>query len=172
MMNILVTFASKHGATEGIAEHIAARLQARGHDADVRPIDAVAALGVYDAMVIGSGVYFGAWLKDAAEFVRRNQALLAAHPVWLFSSGPTGQGSKDAEVPPKPVAELEAAIHPRDHRIFFGALNHERLSWPERMVLRAVHAPEGDYRDWSAIEAWAESIAQALTPAATAISPA
>jgi menaquinone-dependent protoporphyrinogen oxidase len=172
MMNVLVTFASKHGATEGIAEHIAAKLQALGHDADVRPIDAVETLGVYDAMVIGSGVYFGAWLKDATEFVRRNQALLAAHPVWLFSSGPTGQESKDAETQPRQIAELERAIHPRDHRIFFGALTHEKLSLPERMIIRAVHAPEGDYRDWSAVEAWAESIAQALTPAAAAVRPA
>jgi hypothetical protein len=30
------------------------------------------------------------------------------------------------------------------------------------MMVKAVRAPEGDFRDWQAIEAWATSIAHAL----------
>ena len=51
---------------------------------------------------------------------------------------------------------------PRDQRIFFGALDHHKLSFAERMMAKAVRAPEGDFRDWEAIEAWAESIARDL----------
>jgi menaquinone-dependent protoporphyrinogen oxidase len=60
------------------------------------------------------------------------------------------------------MAEFRRAIRPRDERIFFGAAYHRKLSFPERMVLKAVHAPEGDYRDWQAIDAWAASIAREL----------
>jgi menaquinone-dependent protoporphyrinogen oxidase len=163
-MTILVAYLSKHGSTKGIAERITAKLQQLGMDTDLRPIDAVEALAAYDAFVIGSAVYYGAWLKDAVEFVRHNQAALVERPVWLFSSGPLGHEAKDAEEEPKQIAELQQAIHPRDHRVFFGALDHTKLSFFERTVVKTVHAPEGDYRDWGAVEAWAESIAHALTP--------
>jgi menaquinone-dependent protoporphyrinogen IX oxidase len=45
--------------------------------------------------VIGSGVYYGSWLKEATEWVHRNQAVLAERPVWLFSVGPLGVEVKD-----------------------------------------------------------------------------
>jgi hypothetical protein len=35
----------------------------------------------------------------------------------------------------------------------------------ERVVVKGVRAPDGDFRDWNAIEEWAESIAHALQPA-------
>jgi menaquinone-dependent protoporphyrinogen oxidase len=37
-MKILVTHASRHGSTAGIAERIAATLRAAGHDAEERPV--------------------------------------------------------------------------------------------------------------------------------------
>ena len=40
-MNVLVAYATKHGATEGIAERIAVRLIAAGLLADVKPCKAV-----------------------------------------------------------------------------------------------------------------------------------
>jgi menaquinone-dependent protoporphyrinogen oxidase len=59
---------------------------------------------------------------------------------------------------PKEMAGFRKAIRPRDERIFFGALDYHKLSFPERMVMKAMRAPEGDFRDWPAIEAWAASI--------------
>ena len=40
-MNVLVAFATKYGATQGIAERIALRLNAAGLRADVEPFKAV-----------------------------------------------------------------------------------------------------------------------------------
>ena len=161
-MSILVAYASKHGATRGIAEHIAQTLRDRGREADVVPMDAVEHLGTYDAVVLGSAVYYGSWMKEAVEFVRRNRAALAERPVWLFSSGPLGTEVHDSEEQPKEIGELQAAIGTRGHRLFFGALDPHVLSFPERMVVKAVRAPEGDFRDWEAIDAWAEGIAREL----------
>jgi hypothetical protein len=39
----------------------------------------------------------------------------------------------------------------------------------ERMVVKGVRAPDGDFRDWVAIEEWAESIANALTSISASI---
>ncbi len=161
-MTVLVAYASKHGSTQGIAERIAGKLRQLGKQAEARPVDAVKDAGSYEAFVIGSAIYFGSWMKEATEFVHRNQAALVGRPVWLFSVGPLGVDFMDDEQQPKEKAEFQETIGPRDHRVFFGALDHNRLSFTERMMAKAVRAPEGDYRDWPAIEAWAESIARDL----------
>ncbi|TMD67341.1 MAG: protoporphyrinogen oxidase [Chloroflexi bacterium] len=161
-MTVLVAYASKHGSTQGITERIAEQLRQMGKQAEARPVEDVTDPGSYEAFVIGSAVYYGSWLKEATEWVHRHQAILSSHPVWLFSVGPLGAEVKDAEPQPKEMAEFEQVLRPRDQRIFFGALDHKSLSFAERMVVKAVRAPEGDFRDWQAIEAWAANIAQDL----------
>ena len=161
-MTVLVAYASKHGSTQGIAQRIAEQLRQLGIQAEARPLDEVWDPGSYEALVIGSAIYYGSWMKEATEWVHRNQAVLARRPVWLFSVGPLGTEVKDAEQQPKEMAEFQQAIRPREQRVFFGALDHQRLSFAERMVVKAVRAPEGDFRDWQAIDAWAASIARAL----------
>jgi menaquinone-dependent protoporphyrinogen oxidase len=161
-MSILVAYASKHGSTQGIAERIAEQLRQLGKQAEARPVEAVEDPGSYESLVIGSAVYYGSWLKEATEWVHRNRAVLARRPVWLFSSGPLGTEVQDAEQQPKEMAEFRETIAPRDQRIFFGALDPSRLSFAERMMVKAVRAPAGDFRDWEAVEAWAASIARDL----------
>jgi menaquinone-dependent protoporphyrinogen oxidase len=162
-MTILVAYASKHGATQGIAERIAETLRQAGNKTTLRSVEVVEQLESYEAFVIGSAIYYGAWLKEAATFVRHNRAALAMRPLWLFSSGPLGEAVQDGEPQPKEITEFRAALQPRDHRIFFGALDHATLSFAERMVTKAVRAPQGDFRNWNAIAAWAEGIGTALS---------
>lgn len=170
-MAVLVTYASKHGATQGIAERIAQQLQAIGRVVELQPISADVSPVRYEAVVIGSAVYYGSWLKEATDYVRRHQPSLADRPVWLFSDGPLGAEVKDGESQPKELAEFQKAIHPRDHQLFFGALDHSKLSFPERMIIKAVRASEGDFRDWAGIDAWAAGIAHQLPLTKTAPIP-
>jgi menaquinone-dependent protoporphyrinogen oxidase len=173
-MSILVAYASKHGATGEIAERIAENLREAGQDADARPVQAADNLGDYEGFVLGSAAYMGHWLKDAAAFVRKNQDLLAQRPVWLFSSGPLGTETTDAKgvdlhsaAEPTELPEFQEAIHPRGHRVFFGVLDPDKLSFTERSLrkLPAARAilPEGDFRDWNEIQEWAYGIAKELT---------
>jgi menaquinone-dependent protoporphyrinogen oxidase len=170
-MKVLVAYASKYGSTKGIAEFIGEKLRQRGIEADVLEVGAVRDAGVYDAFVIGSAVYMFHWLKDARQFISRNRALLASRPVWLFSSGPTGSKATDSkgrdlrEVSgPKEISELRESISPRDHRVFFGALYRDRLKGTSGWFARWIPKEgEGDFRNWSEIEAWTNSIAEALS---------
>jgi menaquinone-dependent protoporphyrinogen oxidase len=178
-MHVLVAYASRHGATQGIAERIAETLVKAGIQAEARPVSEVKSLAGYDALVIGSAAYMFKWLKDASAFVRRNRAVLAAKPVWFFSSGPTG-GPLDAKgrdqkltTVPKDAVELAEAVHARDLRIFFGAYSRDRkpVGLAERFmsVMPAMEGvPEGDFRDWPDIEAWASGIAEELSLVAPA----
>ena len=167
-MKVLVAYASKYGATQGIAERIGEVLRRRGLEADVvRCKDVEDATG-YDAYVVGSAAYMFRWRKDARKFVRRNLDVLAARPVWLFSSGPVGTDAVDAKghdvlagAVPKEFAEFEPAIGPRGMQVFFGAFQLEKLRGVDRMAkwAPADAMPVGDFRDWAAIEAWANAIA-------------
>jgi menaquinone-dependent protoporphyrinogen oxidase len=160
---ILVAYASKHGATEGIARHIADRLTERDEPAEARSVTEIDAFEGPDAVVLGSAVYAGSWRKEAVEFVDAHADELAGIPVWLFSSGPLGDDVVDEEEQPKQLAEIRERISPRAHRMFFGALDRGKLSFGERMIVKAVKAPDGDYRNWDDITAWADSIADSLT---------
>jgi menaquinone-dependent protoporphyrinogen oxidase len=165
-MNVLVAYGSKHGATKGIAERIAAQLRAEGQQAAAQPVEAVGDLGGYDAFVIGSAVYADRWTREATEFVQRHRAMLASRPVWLFSSGPIGtMATRHEPVEPKGVTAIRRALSPQDHRVFFGAwdrskLDRSKLGFAERIVAKRL--PQGDFRDWAAIEAWADGIAREL----------
>jgi menaquinone-dependent protoporphyrinogen oxidase len=157
-MTVLVTYASKHGSTQGIAEAIGDRLRERGLDAQVRPVREVKDLERYDTVVLGSAVYLGAWLKEAQTFLDRNEGSLRRMPVWLFSSGPTADDPMDLAVSVKTRQRLDA-LGARDHHLFRAALDPKRLNLLERGAIKAAKSPIGDFRDWSDIERWADSIA-------------
>lgn len=55
-----------------------------------------------------------------------------------------------------------AATGAYEHRIFGGRLERERLGRAERLMVRALRAPYGDFRDWEQIRGWARSIADGL----------
>jgi menaquinone-dependent protoporphyrinogen oxidase len=161
MMRVLVTAASKYGATAEIAAAIAEVLDEHGLEATVLPPKQVKGVDGYDAVVVGSAVYAGHWLKPARELVERLGNELAGRPVWLFSSGPVGDPPKPEE-DPVDVADLLAATGAREHRIFAGKLVRKQLSFPERAIVSALRVPEGDFRDWTEIRQWAAGIADAM----------
>jgi menaquinone-dependent protoporphyrinogen oxidase len=161
MMRVLVTAATKYGATTEIAAAIAEVLGDHGLEATVFPPDQVEEVDGYDAVVVGSAVYAGHWLKPARELVDRLGSELAKRPVWLFSSGPVGDPPKPEE-DPVDVADLLAATGAREHRIFAGKLVRKQLTFPERAIVSALRVPEGDFRDWTEIHRWAAGIADTL----------
>ena len=120
-MRVLVTAATKYGATGEIAQAIGEVFTERGWDAMVVPPDQVKAVDGFDVVVLGSAVYAGHWLKPARELVDRSGDALAARPVWLFSSGPIGDPPKPEE-DPVDVAEIMQATKAREHRVFAGTL--------------------------------------------------
>jgi len=161
-MRVLVSAAGRHGATEEIAAAIGRALVEGGLDADVRPVERVLDVEPYDAVVLGSAIYYGKWVEPARRFLERHAGELSARPVWLFSSGPLGDPLRPAEEQPVDAAELVAAVGAREHRLFAGRLERGRLGLRERAVVRAVGAAEGDFRDWAAIAEWAAGISATL----------
>lgn len=161
-MKILVAVASRHGSTREIADAIADELRASGHAVARRDAHDVDLDDAYDAAIVGSAIYLGSWLADARQFVTRNRARLATVPVWLFSSGPLGADHSQPKENPIHLAELMQLTGAREHRIWVGKLDRSQLGLGERLIARMVRAPEGDFRDWGAVRAWAREIALVL----------
>lgn len=168
--HVLVASASRHGATDEIATAIGDALRRAGLRVTVSSPDRVATLDGCDAVILGSAVYVGRWLEPARRFIELHREALTARPVWLFSSGPIGDPPKPQEDPAE-VGALLAATGARAHRVFPGKLDRGVLGMAERLIASAVRAPDGDYRPWPEIDAWAESISGALREPALAATP-
>lgn len=161
-MKVLVATESRHGATDEIAATIADVLRDHGHDVDVRRPDEVATVMPYDAFVIGSAIYMGSWLAPARRFLEQHEELLATRPTWLFSSGPIARPTGHAAEQPRDLERIAISIGARDHHVFGGRLESRRLGLGERLVARIAHVPNGDFREWEGVVAWATAVGRTL----------
>lgn len=167
MTRILVAYATKHHSTAEIARSIGEVLQqSNKFEVDVHAVEAVHDISAYDVVILGSAVYVGKWQEEAARFLKNHETQLAERDVWLFSSGPTGEGDpkellKGWELPAdlQPIVDR---IKPRGVTVFHGKLDPEQMNFLERMVTKGVKAPVGDFRDWDMIHDWAKEVAAAV----------
>ncbi|WP_327322606.1 flavodoxin domain-containing protein [Streptomyces sp. NBC_01210] len=166
-MNVLVGYATAHGSTREIAERIGARLGEAGLKADVRPMSEVEDEDAYEAFVLGSAVHGQAWLDAAKDFVHRNSHLFPVRPVWIFSVGMPGAmrgpwrrlaGKEETVI----IDDLPDHIPYRTHRLLSGVIKPSQLPVTGRVIFRLMGLRYGDYRDWPAIDTWADGIAREL----------
>ena len=161
-MKVLVTAGSRHGSTKEIGQEIAAQVRASGHDCEfVNPND-VTSIEEYDAVVIGSAIYVGQWMKEAKDFIERFQDDLTERKVWLFSSGLSDTPSKEANSTPALLSRM-GAVGATEHKRFAGKLVVIQLSVAERAAIMAARGKYGDARDMAAVRRWANRIATALS---------
>jgi len=160
-MHILVTAASKHGATDEVADAIATRIAASGFTVDrLAPADVTSVEG-YDAVVVGSAVYILQWMPEAHDFMERFKDELPAGQVWAFSVG-MNDVPKNSEQDGSRVGPLLTHVKCRELRTFPGRYKPSLLSLRERSIARLARVAEGDFRDWEAIDQWADEIVAAL----------
>lgn len=166
MSTILLSYASEHGATAEIANTIGNLLRYRGLHVHIKRAESVESLANYDVVIIGSAVYLGQWLPPAVDFLNKFADDLSLIPVWVFTSGPTGDGqplkSADVSALPENIQTLMASIKPREIAIFRGKVDLRRLNKTEQRLFKTVGGTKGDFRDWDAIKAWANGLADAL----------
>ncbi len=167
---ILVTYASRAGSTGGVAEAIGQTLAESSALVEVRTMKDVHDLAPYRAVVAGSAIRGAKWLPEAMQFMETHQAALSRRPfaaflVCITLAMPNGEGYRHFVADfLKPV---RAMVKPLSDGLFAGALNYSKLPLiPEGLQMRALSAttrtPEGDYRNWDAIHAWARNLATSL----------
>lgn len=161
---ILVTFASKYGSTQEVAEVVAAVLRESGFAVDLQPARAVQSLDGYSAVVLGAPFYIGSLLKDARQFLSKHAEKLAQLPVALFTLGPTKKEDYEGT-----LGQIDAVLakfpwlKPVAVKMFGGKLDPARLRFPDSLLTKLPASPLHDMpfmdiRDWEAIRAWANSL--------------
>ena len=161
---VLVGYATRAGSTAEVAEQIAATLREAGAAADAFPLAEIADPAGYDAFVLGSAIRAGKLLPEASAFVERHRGTLAGRPVAYFVVCGTLRADTAANrrVVRAYLDPLVALKEPVDVGLFGGAIDTGRLTWPIRLLLRLMRTPEGDWRDWPAVRAWAAALALKL----------
>jgi menaquinone-dependent protoporphyrinogen oxidase len=158
---VLVAYATKMGATAGIAEAIGAELGRGGHEVDVREVGKVGSIEEYDVVVLGSAIYLRRWRPEAVHFLRRHRDELRERQVWLFHSGPLGPDKDQLQKMPGKVDRLAHRIGATPAMTFAGRLDPATAKgflaeWMARTSIA------GDSRDWEQIRAWASDVSAAI----------
>ncbi len=158
---VLVAYASKMGATAGIAEAIGDELRAHGHSVDVLDVANVKDIAPYDAVVLGSAIYIRRWRRAAVQFLRDNIDALRRRQVWLFHSGPVGPDKDEDQTMPSAVRRLAREIGATPAVTFAGRLEPATA---KGIVARRLAAGNlaGDARDWDKIRAWSADVSAAI----------
>lgn len=165
---VLVTYASRYGSTQEVAEAVAATLRVLGMEADCRPMREVRSLEEYSAVVLGTALYMFRLHKDARRFLARLPDALAARPAAIFVLGPFHNDEKEFQGARQ---QLEKELtnfpwfNPVDREVFGGKFDPAALRFPFNLVPVLRKMPASDIRDWEAIRAWAGDLATKLYPA-------
>jgi menaquinone-dependent protoporphyrinogen oxidase len=159
--SVLLTYASRFGSTQEVAETIASTLSEAGLEVDLQPIQEVKSLDRYDAVVLGAAIYNAKWHAEAHQFVTQHQDALAQLPVAIFTLGPLS-ASDAAKRNSHRQLDSELAkypwLKPVVGEIFAGKYDPSKpgLNLFERFL------PARDYRNWDAIRAWASELSARL----------
>lgn len=157
-VKVLVAYATRTGSTAGVAAEIGWILgSTNGNVVDVRPIDNLKDLGAYGGAVVGSAIRGSKWLPEAVDVVSERRESLRQMPVAYFAvclamREDTEENRAEAAAVLDPVREIATPV---DVGLFAGAMDYRQFSLPVRIMMRAIKAPEGDFRDWTAIREWA-----------------
>ncbi|GAP11819.1 flavodoxin [Bellilinea caldifistulae] len=111
-------------------------------------------------MILGSAVRMANWLPEMVDFIKKNQAELGRKPVALFTVHILNLGDNEAsrEARHAYLNSLHPCLNPIDEAFFPGKIDLESLSFVDRLMVKMVKSPIGDFRDWKQIRAWSPVI--------------
>jgi menaquinone-dependent protoporphyrinogen oxidase len=160
---ILVGYATNTGSTKETAEAVAKELEARGLEAEARPLAEAGDLARYDGFVIGAPVNAMAWHPAAQAFVYGNAEALAAKPAAFFLLSVAygvGRGSLR-----KVVAGLldpfKSAVAPVA-TAFFGGFMPKDPPLALRLAFGIKKGAPRDSRNWDEVRAFAALVAKKM----------
>ena len=164
---VLVTYATRYGSTQEVAQAIAETLRKNGVAVETQPIRSIGSIERYSAAVLGVPLYMGRMHKDARRFLAAHRNALTKMPVALFVLGPVQKDEKDW-AGARTQLEKELAKYPWfspvSQQILGGKFDPAKLGFPFSLFPPLRRLPAGDARDWTAIRAWASDLAVSLQP--------
>ena len=163
-MSVLVAYATHSGATRTLAETLAATLEERGVAVELADLQEGPDPAGHDAVVLGSAVRAESFEKTAVNWAKTHLDVLVSRPLAVFScSGSASDPAKGGKQKAPDAFRGSLPLRPVAGTHFPGWVLMERIPVHERMLLKSLRTPTGDFRDLSAVAAWAREIAPQLT---------
>ena len=162
-MTVLVAYATHSGATRTLAETIDATLRELGVEAELADISDGPDPADHDAVILGSAVRVESFEKSAVAWANSHLSVLGARPFAVFScSGSAADPAKGGKQKATDAFLDGLPITPIAVRNFPGWVIMDKIPLHERVLLKSMRTPIGDFRDLPAVAAWAREIAPRL----------
>lgn len=162
---VLIAYDSKHGSTAMVVRQIAGVLCACGYRVDISRARTVDDLSPYDAVVVGSPIYWAKFLPGTQIFLKQHEQALAAMPVAVFAlSTYVDEETKTVNADAKELfvdKELEKvpAIKPVGEVGLFGGAFTLRTLFPvELFSMKLEDFSEGNYLNEAVVVSWSENL--------------
>lgn len=161
---ILVAYASKCGSTAEVAQKVGQVLSQSGVEVEVRSAREVRKMEDYDAVVMGTAIRMNKPLGEMTSFAKKFSKELSQLPTAIFSVGMSMKEdtAENRAETTKFIAPLVDQISTKKSMAMFGGkVDFKTLSPILGFMLSKDTSgamAEGDYRDWNAIDTWANSL--------------
>ncbi len=162
---ILITYTTWTGTTAEVADFIGKKLAEKGWTSDILPIKEVKDIIPYRAIVLGSPIHASHWMKEALSFLQKNATALRDKKTALFNTCLTMRNPAPENINMTLAYNDEARtlVHPESEASFAGTVRYDRLNFFVKFLMKKIiKAPEGDFRNWQAIESWTNEISEKL----------
>ena len=167
---VLVTYATRYGSTQEVAETVATSLRQHGLEVELRPMREVKTLDGYGAVVMGAPLYIGRWPNDVCNFLERFREALVQRAVMVFTLGPTQPDLAEWEGVRTQLQQQMAKyawLQPVSLELFGGRYDPALLRFPDSLLAMLPasplhNLPANDVRDWEAIRAWSDKLVTQL----------
>lgn len=160
---VLVAYETSKGSTAEVAETIAAEIRAAGWDAEAvdmkdspRPED-------YRYVIVGGPIYLGR-IKGVRAFVDGHESALRERLIGAFAVGMSFAVEDEEKQASgrKALDEAIAPLAPAHLGCFAGKIDMEKLSFFEKIAIKMVKSPVGDFRNWAVVKDWAQEVIRAV----------
>ena len=155
---VLVAYASKAGSTIEIANHIAENIAENDKSVDVMPVDKVTDLTAYQTVILGSAIRIGAVLPEVSKFVETNKDILKTKSLNLFVVCMTlnDDNEENRNIVSGYLEPIRKLVQPATEGLFAGVMDLKKLNLIERLMMKSMKTPQGDFRNWDQIDNWAK----------------
>ena len=166
--SVLVTWATRFGSTEEVAQEVAAVLRQSGQAVEARRIADIETIEPYCAIVLGCALYAGHIHRDARRFLAAHRSELLARPVAMFVLGPVHSDEKEWQGARSQLSKELSRLRwftPVALEVFGGRWDPSKMGFPFSWLPGVQRIPVSDARDWEAIRQWAGTLVSLLQQA-------
>ncbi|GAA5262083.1 flavodoxin domain-containing protein [Methanocalculus sp. MC3] len=160
---ILVAYATRAGSTAGVAGAVTEVLRDAGYDVDLSLLNSDLIPEHYDAVILGGPIYMGA-MREVEEYVHAHHAALESRFKAAFAVGMSfvEDDEEKRAVARDALSKAISPFEPAHLGYFAGKTDPAKLSFLQKVALKVVSSPIGDFRDYEAIKAWALEVSRDL----------